>query len=777
MTNGDLNILRGLRQEQVQRLFAKPIFRRGERYYEERRVRRARRYGATLQAEVQGTEACWVRVRAEDGMLFVSCTCPFAEEEPCKHVAAVLLQWLREPRSFVETPDGDVRFAPMAVPETSAEFALDLDDVAPSSPPLLLHAMPPWWSAPDSATEAGAEPGRSLQPLLKRLTLNDLRETARQRGWRFKGLGKDDYARVLARLLTDPTEIARAATSLPDALRTALRAALVAEDGRGISPAGLASAFTAIEVFSGRALKPVEAAALLQDLARWGLVIPWRDGPDRLQRYLFPWEIQRHVPPLPGWCPQAKEPPASSVSSMDGFVEVLHRVWHGIAKLEPRQRPAPGPAPDMRLPSFLDGWPCDVDQMSKSAKGQPRSGVHSAPLCLPPPAFMLDEESFAALRPVTEGDAERLEFTCRLLLQLDALRLQGDHLVPQREVMTNFLCRPAREQRAILIDAYLSTSQWSELDVVLRANPRLTVRRHLFAGARYDQYRSSLVRLRLRLLRFLASAGEEGWCSIVDAETALCALWKRFFDAEETSDSLWQSDVWWAAWRDSEEPLSTDDPQTWRALQGRFLQAALEGPLFWLGLVDLFRDDGQLRGFRIHGLADYVWGRPLPSKETPPTGDAVALDEANMTISVRPDVVSPQAHPLLASMARLEEAAPSRFVYRLDMEVSHASFEQGRTLRDLQAGWEESVPAQMPLWVHAELSRWWSAYGQVRLYDGFALLELGDDVALRELQASTSLLQLPAVTLTPRLVLVPDEAVDGLIRELKSKGYTPREVR
>jgi hypothetical protein len=47
---------------------------------------------------------------------------------------------------------------------------------------------------------------------------------------------------------------------------------------------------------------------------------------------------------------------------------------------------------------------------------------------------------------------------------------------------------------------------------------------------------------------------------------------------------------------------------------------------------------------------------------------------------------------------------------------------------------------------------------------------------LRELEAGTSLSQHIVARLSPRTVLVPDEAVNGLLREFAAKDYTPKEV-
>lgn len=86
------------------------------------------------------------------------------------------------------------------------------------------------------------------------------------------------------------------------------------------------------------------------------------------------------------------------------------------------------------------------------------------------------------------------------------------------------------------------------------------------------------------------------------------------------------------------------------------------------------------------------------------------------------------------------------------------------------------MPRAMPAALQDILRQWWTRYGQVRLYDGFGLLELRDEVSLRELEAATSLSQHIVARLSPRMVLVPDEVVDELLREFAAKGYAPKEV-
>jgi hypothetical protein len=374
--------------------------------------------------------------------------------------------------------------------------------------------------------------------------------------------------------------------------------------------------------------------------------------------------------------------------------------------------------------------------------------------------------------------------------------------------------------------------------LLLRRDPRLVLWRKPYFNIPYDQFRSLLVRLRHLLLRFLACAGEEGWCNLTNIEVALRKLWPHFPAALQGERESWFLQAWGLAWRqegrapETAEPSPQSEaesrpllgevaiatassfrptasacrggtarvlggtasrhqfgeriPADWEASQGALLRVMLEGPLYWLGFAELsYTDgqslaagDGQLATFRLHGLANWIWDRPTArfDQEGKPPGEAVTIDESAGTISMQPGAVAPQAHTFLGRVARLEEASPERFLYHLHPRAALATFESGTSLSDLLAEWERVMPKAIPSALQETLSQWWTRYGQVRLYDGFGLLEVRDEVTLRELEAGTSLSQHIVARLSPRTVLVPDEAVNGLLREFAAKDYTPKEV-
>ena len=73
--------------------FASRILQRGENYYYDGAVRAMKWNGREITATVEGTEDYKVRITVSDGIVGrMSCTCLYAEEDNCKHMAAVLFE-------------------------------------------------------------------------------------------------------------------------------------------------------------------------------------------------------------------------------------------------------------------------------------------------------------------------------------------------------------------------------------------------------------------------------------------------------------------------------------------------------------------------------------------------------------------------------------------------------------------------------------------------------------------------------------------------------------
>jgi uncharacterized Zn finger protein len=92
-------------------------FRRGEEYYREGALSNTAIQGAMLSGECVGTYAPYYRVQVEldeAGVADASCTCLYEYGGYCKHIIALLLAYMRHPKSF-------------AIRKTPAELLTDLD--------------------------------------------------------------------------------------------------------------------------------------------------------------------------------------------------------------------------------------------------------------------------------------------------------------------------------------------------------------------------------------------------------------------------------------------------------------------------------------------------------------------------------------------------------------------------------------------------------------------------------------------------------------------------
>ena len=117
---------------------------------------------------------------------------------------------------------------------------------------------------------------------------------------------------------------------------------------------------------------------------------------------------------------------------------------------------------------------------------------------------------------------------------------------------------------------------------------------------------------------------------------------------------------------------------------------------------------------------------------------SAAITITDTTITVDPAAISAQAHNYLDNIAILGEADPGRFVYRLYAPAAHQAFESGQTLDQILEAWGKLFDIPIPDAIQSQLTAWWQAYGQVRLYENVTVIEFGDDYALAEMKAASA---------------------------------------
>ena len=97
----------GLSESAIRQQVTAESFRRGQDYYRRGAVLSLVRRGDVLRAEVEGSQYEPYRVRVafdQGGITEVTCSCPYDWGGWCKHVVAVLLACLRDPKEIEERP-------------------------------------------------------------------------------------------------------------------------------------------------------------------------------------------------------------------------------------------------------------------------------------------------------------------------------------------------------------------------------------------------------------------------------------------------------------------------------------------------------------------------------------------------------------------------------------------------------------------------------------------------------------------------------------------------
>lgn len=93
-------------EQDIRSLVGEGSFQRGQRYFRNENIFDTRRDGMTLKARCQGSRASAYGVEVtfnDTDIAGTDCSCPIGGY--CKHVAALLLTWLKQPEEFIEQQD------------------------------------------------------------------------------------------------------------------------------------------------------------------------------------------------------------------------------------------------------------------------------------------------------------------------------------------------------------------------------------------------------------------------------------------------------------------------------------------------------------------------------------------------------------------------------------------------------------------------------------------------------------------------------------------------
>jgi hypothetical protein len=745
------------------------------------RVKNGVRRGERLTAEVRGSSLYEVEIDLTTGHLEARCSCPYNWGGYCKHVGAVLYKWLESPGSFmVETA--------VSPPPPSG---LETTPVPP--PPSQTPSQAPAWYDP-SFSKRQANGRQQLRRSLENHKVQDLRQMAKKQGWSVSGTRKDDIISQIMEQMFQPGAALQSVNRLDNEHRQILRALALFHSDIGYKEEQLKEVATGW----GPLTKYKKISTYTGNLIGDGLALPGSFNMAHWQALPFiPAPLLQELPPLladiisPANLPdhsQSQLQPANPQSFMRSAMQILLLLEQTAPSLRP-------PMPRPRLEKFhtaLAQWDYLPEEILELlAGGKLKGSDPSLTLTVPPPALPLGDETVNKLAPLA-GDEARLGFIYQLLVTAGLLQ-PGSPVTVWQKMKEQFFRRPETGQWVILARSYFTMTDWSEVWLLLQANPDLRLKRslgyysHLPPRDIYQKFRL----FRQQVLRVLACLPDNQWVALDDLLAVLRPMWRQFDHwAWERSSGAYGPTVkpLWFLEENGRFLDTTKNQADWQTAQGGFVQQMLLGPLHWLGLTDLSMENGQLVAFRLHGLADLYWDRVeerefvggetavVSSTQRAPAKPKPGAFVTDQLIHVNPATISAQAHNYLDQIAKIEETSSDRFTYRLNAAAVHQTFESGATLDQLLAQWKKHLGIPMPDTIRQPLEGWWSAYGLVRLYENVSLIEFGDEYALREMKAVTSLEKHLVAEITPTLVFIQPQAIPTLIAELEKAGYTPKQT-
>jgi len=691
-------------------------------------VARPRMDDLAMAAEVRGTWRRMDRVQIYVDRNHLAATCTCGTPGLCSHAGALLLQWLRAPTSF--------------------EHVVDVASI-------------------ESVNAAPAQSETSRTELLRTLAshpLEDLRQLARARNVRLTARSKADALAQLADGLTDPANVDAALAGLRPQELLALRASCLVADGTA-SPAALQAAF---EQTGGSGQAPLER---LVDL---GLLVG-----NRLDVYSsYGFKVPRAVSArLPAWTELVHkagtvtpELPGDNVAGLD-ILELLAILSLALRDGLPERPPAVGHIPNAG--SLRPGWDIDLTDEREPRLGATANRGGEVTLV---PVGLLRDEDLAQLAAQTGASTAAVDFSVHLLAALGLVK-DDKRLMVWDNRWQAFNARPMEERRADVCRAWLNMTSWSELVLAaghggpfqLRGQPRGSFDR----GPLLVSHVTALRRLGARCVGLLKPNVWYDTASLVATIVGLAkptlpdhstAYWSR-----ETLDKL----AWWLVdRRHAGKPLMLRQTADRARVYAVLLAAMLQGPLAWLGLVEVVTNRAGPHAFRVRPSAGVLVDRPVAE---PSTSIAAIVVGSDGSVLVPAGTTDADVHRQLTRVGEFVGGSAEGLRYRLSAERVQMAFDDGLTGPDLLRFLEERSSRALPGRLRSSIQRWWARYGSVRLYDELSLVELSDDVLPEEV-----LVAVPAVRqhlvygISPRLLAVESAAADAVVADLVRLGYAPR---
>ncbi|MFO7664349.1 MAG: helicase-associated domain-containing protein [Chloroflexota bacterium] len=306
-------------------------------------------------------------------------------------------------------------------------------------------------------------------------------------------------------------------------------------------------------------------------------------------------------------------------------------------------------------------------------------------------------------------DRDRRSLLLTLATEMSLLRRANDLLRPTRSAL-NWLRLSREAQLRSLVDAW-SRSIWNEL----RHTPGL-----ICEG---ESWNNDPLPARTALMDVLP--GDDNWYLLSDIVEAVRNLDPDF----QRPDGNY--DTWFI--RDAEMGGYLSGFENWDEVEGRLLHYLVQGPLFWLGMVDLSDDDDPPTAYRLTARA-LAWLGDEPPGEDEIRVPFVVLPEGILVVPHNAGRFERFQAARIADPEPLQPGTPYR--YRLVPSSLVEAREQGILPERILVFLEEGSGRPVPTSVRRGLKRWADKGVEGRL-QGVVVLRVADQSIIETLRTNS----------------------------------------
>jgi hypothetical protein len=341
------------------------------------------------------------------------------------------------------------------------------------------------------------------------------------------------------------------------------------------------------------------------------------------------------------------------------------------------------------------------------------------------------------------GETLNSEFMQSLL---SAGKLIDESFVPISEPVRIFLEAKRGEALTLLFRAWKQSSLINEL----RLLPDLIIE---------GNWENDPLRSRLTILEFLSSVPAETWWNL---GSFLSVIKQRNPDYQRPAGDY---DSWFIRYKTSGEYLRGFEH--WDEVDGRLIRYILTGPLHWLGVLDLARqEEGQVvTAFRLSGWSKALLRgeslKGLPIEEEP----LVARSDARLGAR---RLVPRRVRYQVSRFCEWEKETLDEYQYRISAVSLSRARQQGLTVTQLLSLLNRNAKTVPPSLVKA-LERWEKQGVEARMEKMLVLRVVSEDIlqALHKSRASRFL----GESLGPTTIAVKPGAADKVLGALAELGY------